>query len=42
MEDFPNYQDEMRVIAEERQLRIAEALRKVILSSVNFLNIFLD
>ena len=29
MEDFPNYQEELKQIAEERQLRIAEALRKV-------------
>jgi len=30
MEDFPNYQEELKQIAEERQLRIAEALRKVL------------
>lgn len=40
MEDFPNYQDEMRVIAEERQLRIAEALRKVIFFHMWLFNLF--
>lgn len=29
MEDFPNYREELRTIAEERQMRIGEALRKV-------------
>jgi len=29
MEDFPNYREELKQIAEERQLRIHEALRKV-------------
>ncbi len=29
MEDFPNYREELKQIAEERQLRIHEALRKI-------------
>lgn len=35
MEDFPNYQEELKLIAEERQLRIAEALRKVNVSLID-------